>query len=143
MLKAKKIFSFGKVINESLYERVQLMDKNIFYGCNNEFHSNREWWVFLDEKGRIGAYCGSIYANNICILIRAWVKKQYRGKGLQKKLIKIRIKSALKNDCHTVITYTTKDNYPSSNNLISQGFKLYFPQYAYGGNEMLYWTKAI
>lgn len=143
MFRAKKIFSFGIVINESLYDVVQIMDKNIFYGCNNEFHDNREWWVFLDERGKIAAYCGSIYSEGICILIRAWVKKQYRGKGLQKKLIKTRIKSAINNGCHIVITYTTKDNYPSSNNLISQGFKLYLPEYIYGGGEMLYWSKQI
>lgn len=143
MLRAKKVFSFGKVINQSLYDLIQIMDKNIFYGCNNEFQENREWWVILDERNKIAAYCGSIYSEGICILIRAWVKKQYRGNGLQKRLIKIRLKGALLNDCHVVITYTTKDNYPSSNNLISQGFKLYFPQYAYGGNEMLYWNKQF
>ena len=142
-MRAKKVFSFGEVINDDLYQRVQVMDFNIFAGCNNEFHNNREWWAFIDERGQVGAYCGSIYANNICIMIRAWVKKQHRGKGFQKKLIKTRIAAAKLHDCHTIITYTTKDNYPSANNLISQGFKLYFPEYAYGGKEMLYWSKRI
>ena len=143
MLRTKKIFSFGNVIDNNLYQRVQTMDKNIFYGCNNEFQDNREWWVMIDNMSRIAAYCGSIYSEGICILIRAWVKKSYRGRGLQKKLINTRIKAAKKNKCYTVITYTTKDNCPSVNNLISNRFKLYFPQYAYGGNEMLYWSKKI
>ena len=143
MLRSKKVFSFGTVINESLYELVQIMDRNIFAGCNNEFQTNREWWVFLDSKGRIGAYCGSIYTEGICIFIRAWVKKSHRGKGLQKKLISTRIKAAKENDCYIAITYTTKDNYPSVNNLIGKGFKYYFPEYAYGGKEMLYWSKKI
>ena len=141
MLKAKKVFSFGRVIHNDLYNIVQVMDKNIFFGCNNEFQTNREWWVFLDKRGKIGAYCGSIYSEGICIFIRAWVKKQYRGKGMQKKLINIRLRAAKTKQCTVSITYTTKDNYPSVNNLISKGFKFYFPQYAYGGKEMLYWSK--
>ena len=141
-MRTKKVFSFGKTLDARLYELVQIMDKNIFYGCANEFKINREWWVILNDVNKIIAYCGSIYTEGICIYIRAWVRKDNRGKGLQKKLINIRYKAALKNS-RTVITYTTKDNYPSANNLISQGFKLYFPEYAYGGNEMLYWIKQI
>lgn len=141
-MKTKKVFSFGKTLDARLYERVQIMDKNIFFGCNNEFKLNREWWVILNDIGNIIAYCGSIYTEGICIYIRAWVRKDHRGKGLQKKLINIRYKAALKRS-NTVITYTTSDNYPSANNLISQGFKLYFPEYAYGGKEMLYWIKHI
>lgn len=143
MLKAKKIFSFGRVIDNDLYEVVQLMDKNIFAGCNNEFKENREWWVMLDNMSRIVAYCGSIYTEGICIFVRAWVKKSYRGKGIQKKLISIRTKAAKDKSCYVVITYTTKDNYPSVNNLIAKGFKYYFPEYAYGGKEMLYWSKQV
>ena len=141
-MRTKKVFSFGKTLDARLYELVQIMDKNIFYGCANEFKINREWWVILNDANKIIAYCGSIYTEGICIYIRAWVRKDNRGKGLQKKLINIRYKAALKNS-RTVITYTTKDNYPSANNLISQGFKLYFPEYAYGGKEMLYWIKNI
>jgi len=141
-MRTKKVFSFGKTLDARLYELVQIMDKNIFYGCANEFKINREWWVILNDANKIIAYCGSIYTEGICIYISAWVRKDNRGKGLQKKLINIRYKAALKNS-RTVITYTTKDNYPSANNLISQGFKLYFPEYAYGGKEMLYWIKQI
>ena len=143
MLKAKKVFSFGRIVDNDLYELVQLMDKNIFVGCNNEFKENREWWAFLDTKGKIGAYCGSIYTEGICIFIRAWVKKSYRGKGIQKKLISTRIKAAKEKGCYIAITYTSKDNYPSVNNLIAKGFKFYFPEYAYGGKEMLYWSKRL
>jgi len=57
-------------------------------------------------------------------------------------IIKIRLKAAKENS-FVAITYTTKDNYPSANNLISCGFKFYFPEYAYGGDEMLYFHKDL
>lgn len=142
MLKTKKIFSFGKVLNRDLYQRVQDLDKKVFFGCNNEFLTNREWWVLLNKRGHIVAYCGSIYASGICIFIRAWVKRIHRGKGLQKKLIDIRLRAAKKNSS-VAITYTIKENCPSINNLVSKGFRIYLPEYAYGGKEMLYWKKTI
>jgi GNAT superfamily N-acetyltransferase len=142
-MKAKKVFSLGKILDADLYEKVKIMDKNIFFGCNDEFHTNREWWVYLNSRNTIVAYCGSIYANNICIFIRAWVKKTYRGKGVQKKLIDTRIRAARKLNCFTAITYTTSDNCPSINNLIAKGFKIYLPEYSYGGKEMLYWKKNL
>lgn len=143
MLKTKKIFTLGRVLNEDLYLRVQELDQKVFFGCNNEFHVNREWWAILNKRGQIVAYCGSIYANNICIFIRAWVKKTYRGKGLQKKLIDIRLRAAKNLACHTAITYTIKENCASINNLIAKRFKIYIPEYAYGGKEMLYWKRLI
>ena len=56
-------------------------------------------------------------------------------------MIKLRLKSAF--DCRIAITYTTVDNYPSANNLISQGFKLFSPEYAYAGRQMLYFQKIL
>jgi hypothetical protein len=58
-------------------------------------------------------------------------------------LIDVRIRAAKRQYCHTVITYTTLDNYPSANNLIKRGFKLYNPEYQYGGSNMLYFAKEI
>jgi RimJ/RimL family protein N-acetyltransferase len=139
-----KIFSFGKVIYKGLYESLQVLDKTSasFKGCNNEFHENREWWVAVNNKNEIIAYCGSVYAKGICIFIRAWVEPKLRGKGMQKRMIRLRLKRA-REVSRIAITYTTPDNYNSANNLISCGFKLYGPEYAYGGRQMLYFMHNL
>ena len=143
-MRLQRIFNQGKIINSSLYEQLQDLDQNravAFRGCGNEFKSNRDWWVSVIDS-EIVAYCGCIYADGICIMNRAWVHKDYRGKGMQRKMIIKRIEAA-KMQCNTIITYTTADNIHSSNNLIKCGFKLYNPEYAYGGRNMLYWIKEI
>jgi GNAT superfamily N-acetyltransferase len=134
-----KIYSKGKVLNESLYNQLKVLDKvnPNFKGCGDEFLPNRDWWVIVRRK-KIVAYCGSIYRQGICIFNRAWVHKSMRGQGIQKKFIRLRLRAA-KN--HIVITYVTKDNYISANNLIECGFRLYLPEYTYGGQEMLYFMK--
>ena len=143
-MKLLKIYSKGKILNFDAYVQLQELDRinPNFKGCGNEFKHNRDWWVVLDKKKTIIAYCGSIYTQGICIFNRAWVDKRFRGLGLHKKLIKIRLKAAKENS-FVAITYTTKDNYPSANNLISCKFKFYFPEYAYGGDEMLYFHKDL
>ena len=139
-MKTIKVFNRGKVLNPSLYDELKELDDRVFNGCNNEFKSNRDWWVMVSAN-QIVAYCGCGFTEGLCIFVRAWVHKDYRGQGLQKKMIKLRIKSAY--DCHIAITYTSVDNYPSINSLISQGFKIYCPEYAYAGREMLYFQKPI
>lgn len=125
---------FQKVNKRSdLYERLKALDAKVFYNCDNEFKANRDWWVLMD-KGLIVAYCGMWHSGNISMLCRAWVYEPYRGKGLQRKMIDIRIRNAKGN---TIITYTTPDNIVSANNLIAKGFKLYEPMYKWVGN-MLY-----
>ena len=142
-MRLKKIFSFGNILDRETYEQLRELDYNNpnFKGCGDEFQFNREWWVILDE-GEIVAYCGSIYSKGICIFNRAWVKKNYRGQGIQRRMIKTRIKAA-STFCHIAITYTTLDNFPSANNLINCGFRLYLPEYSYGGSDKLYFQKLL
>lgn len=144
-MRLQKIYNQGRIINSILYDYLQDIDQNqisAFRGCGNEFKNNRDWWVITDKAGFIIAYCGCIYSESICIFNRAWVHKRYRGMGLQRKMISKRIQSA-KGQCKKVITYTTPDNVISSNNLIKCGFKMYTPEYAYAGRNMIYWIKEI
>ena len=74
---------------------------------------------------------------------RAWVHPNYRGKGIQDKMIKTRLKAA-KEDLSTVaITYITIDNPKSGNNLIKNKFRLYIPSYQYAGSDKIYFSKQL
>ena len=93
-MKTIKVFSRGKVLKPNLYEQVIELDYKVFSGCNDEFKLNRDWWVIVSGN-QIIAYCGCGFTEGLCIFVRAWVHKDYRGQGLQKKMIKLRIKSSL------------------------------------------------
>jgi len=140
-MKLFKIFSNGRVFDEELYAQLKELDNWIFPGCGDEFHKNREWWVMV-SRGKIIAYSGYIYSSGVCIFNRAWVASAFRGQGIQKRMIRTRLRAA-KKSCKVAITYTTPDNFPSANNLIKCGFLLYSPEYAYAGRQMLYFTKPI
>ena len=136
----RKIFSFGKVLNQDLYDRLQILDVKVFEGAKNEFRENREWWVIVDKE-TIVAYCGSLYSEGVCIFIRAWVYRPYRGQGLQSRMIKTRLKAA--KGCYKAITYVYPDNVNSINNLIKNGFLTYTPQAKYSGEEFIYFYKEL
>lgn len=142
-MKLVKVYSFGKILHKSLYKiliNIELNNPN-WLNVSDEFKSNREWWVIIDKK-EIIAYCGHSFIqfstlNHYIYFNRAWVRKDYRGKGIQKRLIKIRMKSA-KKITHVILTYTMIDNYASINSLISCGFKIYEPEYKYISGNVLY-----
>lgn len=73
-----------------------------------------------------------------CYLGRSGVIPAYRGNGLQRRMIRLRVRWAKRNGYRVVVTDTT-DNIPSANNLMACGFKLYMPRIVYGNPRALYW----
>lgn len=69
---------------------------------------------------------------------RAGVIPSHRGKGLQTRMIAVRVAKAKRLGWKYVLTYT-HDNCPSANNLIDCGFKLYDPRNPYAADGSLYW----
>jgi GNAT superfamily N-acetyltransferase len=141
MMRLIKIFDYGIVKYDSLYNQLQELDVQVFPGCGDEFLRNRVWWVIQDE-GKIIAYCGCIYSEGVCIFNRAWVHRNFRGNGFQSRMIKARLKDA-QNKAYTAITYTTFDNTHSANNLIKNRFTLYSPAFAYAGRDKLYFKREL
>lgn len=80
----------------------------------------------------------------VAFLSRAGVLPEYRGQGIQKRLIRARVAWAKRSNQAThAITYTNYYNPASSNALIAAGFKLYVPSPLYVGDDFLYWRKAL
>ena len=103
------------------------------------------WWIAYDEQLLPVGFAGLVrsYSFSDCgYLCRAGVLKEHRGKGIQKKLIRVRETQAKKLGWNWLISDTT-DNHPSSNSLISCGFKLYDPSNPLGYKHTLYWRKRL
>lgn len=101
------------------------------------------WWVAFDKETPV-AYAGvKITSERVAFLCRAGVLPSHRGKGLQAKLIRVRVAWAKRQGVKQVITYTVLDNPASSNNLIRCGFRLYTPEWKWVGNEALYWSRNL
>ena len=102
------------------------------------------WWLAYCN-GKPAGFCGLERCDqwyNAGYLCRAGVAPKYRGHGLQKRLIQVRIAQARRLDWDWLISDTT-DNPASANSLISKGFRLYIPSKPWGYKNTLYWRLEI
>lgn len=87
------------------------------------FRNQYFWWVVLDGDEWV-AYAGlSHFDENTFYLGPTFVKEQYRGKGLQSRLIKLRemyVQIFLEGD--GLISFVEKTNIVSAKNLKENGF---------------------
>lgn len=103
------------------------------------------WWIVYDEFMLPIGFAGMVRSYNwydCGYLCRAGVLKDWRGQGIQKKLLKAREKHAKKLGWNWLISDTT-DNPASSNSLINCGFKIYDPSKPWGFKHTLYWRKKL
>jgi len=99
------------------------------------------WWIISDAHGVACAFAGVVPSSrwtDTGYLCRAGVIPTHRGYGLQKRLIRARIRQARSLDWNWLIT-DTFHNPASANSLISTGFKMFEPTKPWGANGTLYW----
>lgn len=107
--------------------------------------SKGHWYVAITETGEAAGFAGIVPSSrwsDTMYMCRAGVIQAHQGKGLQKRLIRQRIKVAKSLGMNWVIT-DTHYNTPSANNLISTGFKLFEPSEPWGFKTALYWKYRI
>lgn len=102
------------------------------------------WWVLYQGRHPVGFAGLSPVANwpTAGYMCRAGVLREHRGHGLQRRLIKARIRKARALGWSYLIT-TTYDNPQSANNLIKMGFKMYTPADRWGADGTCYWIKDL
>ena len=103
------------------------------------------WWIAYDEQNAAIGFAGlypSIQWDKTGYLCRAGVVESARGKGIQKALIKTRIRYARKLGYQWLVT-DTRRNPASSNSLIAHGFRLYEPLRPWGFKNSLYFRLKL
>lgn len=142
-IRIKKVAYDGNLSEEN-FKILEDLDNRIFGYRYHRGFKKGTWWILFDGDKPIG-YCGVFldYGDDFGWLGCAGVIKSYRGMGLQKKMIRVREKEARKHGLKKLITYTSRDNFPSANNLIRCGYLLYQPETEYGVKNALYFFKEL
>jgi GNAT superfamily N-acetyltransferase len=107
--------------------------------------TNIGWWWILYHLHQPVGFCGlrrSAQWFDTGYLCRAGVLKQFRGKGLQKRLIRVRARHAKRLKMNWLIT-DTYNNPQSANSIIGCGFKMFTPSNPWGAEETCYWRKKL
>lgn len=124
-------------------ELIQEMDGICFPGEDLPYLETATWWV-ASEDGHEIAYAGGVQdTDGYFFLNRAGVLPEARGRGLQRRLIRVRCQYAHRHSMRSCYTYTVAHNPASSNNLIRCGFILWRPADPWAGDEALYWYRRV
>jgi GNAT superfamily N-acetyltransferase len=133
--KTKDIFAIDKSLTRHLWD---------FWGVPKPdwTTSKSYWWYGYDKYGWMAYAALRVHDEESMYLGPTYVKQEYRGKGIQNKFLAKRIAFAKELGFKKLLSSTSIDNYPSSNNLIKNKFYL---RPAWFGIEpgSLYWQKDI
>lgn len=102
------------------------------------------WWGAFDDDG-LCAFAGAVtWRPDDCLyLSRCGVLERARGQGLQRRLIRARLRHASAMGLTGAYTYTLNDNPTSANNLIACGFRLWWPARPWGNKRAVYFYREI
>jgi ribosomal protein S18 acetylase RimI-like enzyme len=129
-----------------IWATIVAMDAKCFENAATALVDNSgAWWIAYADGDVPAGYCGikrSITGKNYGYLCRAGVLPKFRGYGLQKRLIRARVRYAHACNWEMVVT-DTHENVPSANSLISCGFKLFEPEVKWSFPTAQYWRKIL
>lgn len=131
-----------KIQRTENYDLLFETHKELFPSDQLEIDSQCVAWFLMDGNEIAGFCILKVLDYEIVFLHRAGIRKDYQGRGLQKRLIRVRERYARKIKASKIITYTLFDNHASSVNLLRCGYELYYPESLYAGH-CLYWIKLI
>lgn len=91
---------------------------------------DREFWLVRKDDHAVG-FAAAMYqpSTKLVSLDRAGVLPKANGLGIQRRLIKARIRWAGRMGAKGLITYTSQRNYQSMVNLLKCGFRFYIPEH--------------
>lgn len=131
-------------LTDDIKEQLNSLDKELFEGSPVFPKHGSYWWLVYYGDDVVG-FGGLTYYPELksAFLSRVGVLPIARGLGIQKKLIKARERQAVKDGYDRIISYTSRDNVVSANNLIACGYKLYTPKWDWGIKWGFYLEKKI
>lgn len=105
------------------------------------------YWIAQDSStNKIAGFGGMVESVRFVDTMRlssAVVHPDYRGRGLQAKLIRVRLRYARRAGKNFVITDTANFNPASARNLIACGFRPYWPEVRWRGDYADYWCCSL
>ena len=140
----KIVYQQVDVADPAIEKRLTVLQKACLPHDTVYFPEGGVWWMAFHRSTPVGFACVSPsqqLADGV-YLGRCGVLPAYRGRGIQRHMIRLRVFWARRHGYKWVVSDTT-DNIPSANNLISCGFKLYTPAIQYSYARALYWRKKL
>lgn len=133
-----------KIRRTAQFENIILLNTVIFPCDPLEIDKKSRGWLVYHQNTPAAFCTMRMLEDSIAFMDRGGILDEHRGRGLHKRLIRVREKYARAQGFQTVITYVMADNYASLFTLVRHGYKMYEPDYAYAGVKgVIYLQKDI
>ena len=128
-------------IKRATYEEALALDR-ICLPEDEPLEKGGVYWVIPGVAYTAAKLCDK---GDSLALLRTAVRRDWRGKRLHARLIRVRERWGREHGADTAITYTLSSNYASIRGLIRAGYLPYSPQWAWVGRDpdTVYWQKAL
>ena len=141
-------FVVRAVRNAEDHKKAESLMRRVF--CASDFRNKRtkkgSWWLVREAStGRAVAFCAlSDFKKNkhVGYLYISGVDEHYRGNGLQRRMIRVRLRAARLAGYKRVVA-ETYNNPESANNLIACGFRMFKPKITWSAPGACYWTLTL
>ena len=140
MVKFKRI----EKLTDSIKAQLRTLQTTCLPHDDPVYPEDGTWWIGYDGKQAV-AFClvrPSYKWTDTAYLARSGVLYYWRGKGLQKRMIRIRENHARRQGYTWMISDTT-ENPPSANSLARMGYQMFEPTKPWATDTSLYWRKKL
>lgn len=142
----KLVMKPGQESEETEALLIRLQKRTFGQVFHPDYSIRRQYWWLVYVGKQVAGYC-SIYQYpdqpETWFLSLAGTLPKFRGLGIQKRMIRHRMRFAKRRNAGRLITYTSIDNVISANNLTHCGFKLYVPKWQWGLSGAIYLQKKF
>ena len=119
-------------------ELIEELHREIFPKDDMPSWNGNVFWVATCENHYAG-YCSARRIDPWTVFFSmAGVLPGYRGRGIHRRMVDVRLRWARSWRCEYAITYALPGNWSSVASLIRQGFEVYEPKYAWVGDNVVY-----
>lgn len=127
--------SHDATLNKALFARG--LPGDLWCGDHHTF------WVAWDGETPVG-FCSAVLLprERGAFLSSAVVFRAYRGRRIQRDMIRTRLRWARRHGAEHVVTYTAKENWESAKSLLVTGFKAYEPGVQWAGRAWYFQRAA-
>lgn len=101
------------------------------------------WWLAYDGDKPVAFAAAKLVAGGSVFLARAGVRRCARGRGLQRRLIRVRERWARAQGATSAVTYADRLNAPSINSLVGAGYRAFDPAEEWGSDSCVYFLKDL
>lgn len=132
-------------VTPAMLRHLNKLDKQCFPDDTPFPTKERAWWWLARWDDVDAGFGGLLEVDNGSsgFLCRAGVVPDFRGRGIQLRLIQERVRYSRTCGHKQVLTYTSLQNAASNNNLIRAGFRQYIPEYPWVGSSFIYWYLTL